>query len=140
MIADPICDLLSAEAAITTKLASFEGAAAIFDFAPAPEHCHQPLITVEEDGGQPSGARDVQGFRQRATISIWGNKTYSRALLRDISKEVWEAVDREHLTLVDPYCERGVWADAPRETTDRDGFPGMIILVEVIVHTLSTDI
>ena len=134
MIADPICDLLGAAATVTSKIATFEGNTAIFDFAPAPEHCPQPLITVEEDGGPWTGARGIHGFRIGATISIWGNKTYSRALLRDISKAVWAAIDRQHLTLIAPYCERGVWADAPREVTDRDGFPGYNIPVEVVVH------
>lgn len=134
MIADPICDLLSADGTITGDLATFEGSAAIFDFAPAPERCHQPLITVEEAGGGWTGARGIRGFRIRATISIWGNKTYSRVTLRDISKAVWAAVDRQNLTLIAPYCERGCWADAPQEVTDRDGFPGIIIPVEVLVH------
>ena len=134
MIADPICDLIGANATIVAKLAPFGGGAAIFDFAPAPAHCNQPLITVEEDGGAWTGTRDTRGMRMRATVTIWGNKTYSRALLRDLSKLVWEVLDRQNLTLVAPYCERGVWADAPREVTDRDNFPGYIIPVEVLVH------
>jgi len=133
MIADPICDLLVADALVTAELAEYEGAPAIFDFAPAPIPCPQPLITVEEEGGPPYGTRASRGSRMRATITIWGNKSDSRANLRDISLYAWRAVDRQHLTLRPPYYEVGCVADIPRETTDRDGFPGMIINVDVVV-------
>ena len=134
MIADPICDLIGANATIVAKVAKYNGVPAIFDFTPAPPNCPQPLITVEEDGGPWTGTRDTHGMRMRATINIWGNKTYSRALLRDIATLTWETIDRQHLTLTGLYCERGCWAHTPREMTDRDGFPGYTIPVDVLVH------
>ena len=138
MIADPICDLLAADAAITALLAKHDFGAgdvpAIFDFEPAPESCGQPVITVTEDGGPGTeGARDTRGFRMRAIISIWGNKDHSRAKLRDLALHCVRAVDRQSLTLRSPYCEIGCWCDMGRELTDGDGFPGIQITVRIVV-------
>ena len=133
MIADPICDILVTDALVIAAVAAYEGNPAIFDFAPAPIRCPQPLITVEEEGGPPYGTRASRGSRMRATISIWGNKSDSRAALRDLSLYVWRAIDRRNLTLRPPYYEVGCVADIPREMTDRDGFTGMIINVDVVV-------
>jgi len=137
MIADPICDMLAADANVTADLATFDfgagASAAIFDFAPAPLDCPQPLITVTEEGGPWTGTRDTRGFRMRGEITIWGNKGRTRRVLRRIAMYAFRAIDRQHLTLESPYCEVGVHCDAWNETTDREGFPGIRIPFDAIV-------
>ncbi len=138
MIADPICDILVADASIIALTATYDFGAgeapAIFDFEPAPESSPNPVITVTEAGGTGiEGARDTRGWRQFATISIWGNKNHSRAALRDLGLNVLRAIDRTNLTLRSPYCEVGCWAGPMQETTDGEGFPGIIIPVQVLV-------
>ncbi len=135
MIAEAIRDKLIDTLAVTSELATYDFGGdvlgpAVFTIEPIPHDCELPAIVVTEAGGDRFGTRAKRGAEMDADVNIWGDKSRSQKLLRDLAEVVWTTLDRAHLT-VTGYSEVGCYAYPPQKLTDPDGFPGYLIRIMV---------
>ena len=119
---DAIITLLKSDAAMISGLASWGSAPAVFGFVPAPNGCHEPLITVTSDGGEVNGTRGARGYSISASIVLWGKKEKDTAELRTLAMAVTAALDRARLD-VNGYSSVALSCSAPARHTD-SVYPG----------------
>lgn len=127
---------LLAVSAITDGLSTYdfgedEGVLpAIFGQQPAPEDAELPHMVVELASGVLFETRGHSGADMIVDVQVWGEKNHSRAALRDIVWEVFEALHHAELSLTG-WDNAGVRARPPRTSPDPQGFPGYICEVYV---------
>jgi len=135
-LADGFQTLLAADTDFAGSIATFDFGSgdvpAIFTAEPPPETAEGIVCVVLQNGGRPWGTRGKRGGEVSVTVKIWGDKGHSRAALRAAANYAWAALDRSEPTFTGFEC-CGVWADPPQTITDREGFPGYIVNLRVLV-------
>jgi hypothetical protein len=135
-----IHDLLAANGFVTSDLAVYDfgsgDAPAIFTMQIFPERTQYPAIIIRSIDSTVFGTRANRGAEMFIDVSVYGNKGHSDLVLIGIADAVWDALDRQTIT-VTGYHNCLLQADAPVETTDGDGFVGHIVRCRVIMVATS---
>jgi hypothetical protein len=138
MLAEAIRTKLAADSDVTGALATYtfttgSTGPAIFTTDPIPEgDASLPAIVITEVGGGWFGDFGARGMEALAEVRIYGPKERTRQVIRDLARDVWEALHERKLNVAG-MAENGVWCDAPAEITDPDGFPGFLVRVRVLL-------
>ncbi len=133
MIAEAIHTILLAEPSITGALATYDfgaGAApAIHTRDPIPVSSEHPAIIITETGGDNWDTfRGHKGGIMIANVRVYGDRSMSRKILRNLAQDIWEELHLSNL-VVPGYDDVGTYCDMPAELEDPDGFPGFLIVV-----------
>jgi len=136
MIAEAIHARIIEDATITAALATWDfgdGAApAVFTSDPIPVGCGHPAILITEVGGDNWDTFKHRGGNFQADVKIYGDKTFSRKVLRNLAELLWVRLHLANLTITG-YDDWGTYCNMPAELTDPDGFPGFLLAVRTRV-------
>lgn len=137
MIVKPLRDKLVALSAITAALAKYKfdgvtGTPAIFTIG-LPEDAAFPAILIYGTGGNNAfGTRESIGGNVGASVTVYGDKDRDLATIRAIALAVWEALERQSLTMAG-YDVVMLRAQPPRSLNDGIGFPGFVVEVTATI-------
>lgn len=129
-----IADSTVANAVASYKFDGVSGTPAIFTRDPAPDDAAGPLIVISEVSAIAAGRdRGTRGGEVTVDVKVWGERDTSYKVLRDLSLNIWKALDRATLTISGFECVNVV-ALMPTRLDDPDGFPGYVVTIRVLVR------
>jgi len=108
---------------------------AVFTIEPAPEDTKGPFIIITQVGGDFSNVRDrtTRGGNIDIDVKLWGDRDNSHKVLRDLSYELWQLLDRATFD-VDGYHVLQCLSDPPGYIGGDRNFPGYLLRCGVLIR------
>lgn len=131
---DAIKSRLTPDAQLIARLATWEFTTgiptpSIHTTAPAPFSAAQPLITIESEASADDSIRDSADSKISFTVTLWGDKGESDRDLNELAYRVYRLLTGKDLTTIEGEVLHVLNVLAPQKTTDANGFPGFIVIV-----------
>ena len=131
MIAPILAALIADNDGITTQLAVYEDAPAIFTGG-MPDDASLPAIDISALGGSDDSVQDARGAALSASVQVFGPNGFSRKATRDLAWALWRLINRADISTqlaAAGFDDLGCVCDPPLNTQDGLGMPGYTLRV-----------